>query len=53
MRLGQAFKAIGNFIGQECIYCPEPIKEGEWIRFFGGPYLAHVACIERIINGHD
>jgi len=43
--MGEDFKANQNHVGEHCWLCKKPIKEGQEIRYHGGPYIMHSECI--------
>lgn len=38
--------------GGICYLCEKPIKPDQLIRYHGGPYLMHSACVTKIIEDH-
>jgi hypothetical protein len=54
--MGKSFLAKKPWVGTECYVCSQKIQEKDSVRFYGGPFLIHETCIEKIvreaIDGH-
>lgn len=46
-----SFLATKNHSGEICHLCKKAIQVGENVKFYGGPFLIHVACLDRVIAG--
>lgn len=36
--------------GVPCYFCPDPIEVGQKVRYYGGPYIMHSACVQKAID---
>lgn len=43
----------GSHSGGLCYLCEKVIKAEEDVRYYGGPYVMHARCIDRIIEEHN
>lgn len=48
--MGDDFKAGKIHAGEICHQCDVPIKEDDDVRYYGGPYVMHSACIDKLIK---
>lgn len=39
-----------DLLGEQCYLCEKPIKKDQPVRYYGGPFIMHSACIDKIIN---
>ena len=46
------FIAKDNHAGGICFLCEKKIQEGDDIRYYGGPYIMHSACVDKLIDPH-
>lgn len=49
--LREAFIASKAYVGDHCYLCPEPIKYEDSIRYYGGPFIIHSACLLACFDG--
>lgn len=45
-----SFTASLAYVGEKCYICDKWIKLGEDLRYYGGPYIMHDACIKQLIE---
>ena len=45
-----AFLASKSYVDEKCNHCQEPIKYGDEIRYYGGPFIIHSACLKVIFE---
>lgn len=44
------FVARQTHVGDICYLCEKPIKEGDAVRYYGGDFIMHSSCIDKLIN---
>ena len=49
----QNFSAQENHSKSLCYLCKKCIEINELVRYYGGPFLMHTACIEKIGEPHE
>jgi len=46
----ETFDAGQKHVGEICFLCEEKIKAEELVRYYGGPYIMHAKCVDKLIN---
>lgn len=46
------FPARETQVGEKCYFCGEPIRLDEDVRYYGGPFLMHAACLNKQVEPH-
>ncbi len=44
------FKARTDHLGEICFLCDQAIRPDQAIRYYGGPYLMHSACVQALMD---
>lgn len=43
---------VARHDGEPCYLCEKPIKPDQDVRYYGGPYIMHSACVEKLLDPH-
>lgn len=44
------FQATKSYVGESCYLCEKKIKLGQKVKYYGGPFVIHVDCIQHMID---
>ncbi len=43
---------VARHEGEPCYLCEKPIMKNDEVRYYGGPFIMHSACIENLLESH-
>lgn len=46
------FLAGTNYSGLPCFLCDNLIEAEDMVRYYGGPFVMHASCIDKLIDPH-
>lgn len=49
--MSEPFLAPETLEGEECYLCVIRIHFNDLVKFYGGPFLTHQSCVEKITQG--
>lgn len=44
---------LATHTGDICFLCENPIELRQEVRYYGGPYIIHAACLDQLIEDHS
>ncbi len=45
-----SFTAGIHYAGESCFLCRQLIRAEEKVRYYGGPFLMHTVCVQKILD---